>query len=245
MVRLASADRPDVVCLQELPVWALDELGAWSGMTPVTDVAQRPRIGPFPSSAELGRVLTNLHHGLLRSAFTGQGNAILLRHELRVLDHDCVVLNPAEFRRAEARTLGLDLRTRLAWRKERRVSQVVRLGHDGGTLVVGNLHATSYPTDRRLADAEVLRAAVYVDGFSQRDEPVLLCGDFNVSLRNSQTLAQLTDPEWGFTGARPKGVDHILVRGLRARQPKRWPDERRRREGLLLSDHAPVEVEVE
>src|SRR5438309_9634822 len=87
MVRLASADRPDVLCLQELPLWALPELGRWSGMTAVTDVAQRPTLGPLPSTAGVGRVLTEIHHGLLRSAFTGQGNAILLGPRLQVLEH--------------------------------------------------------------------------------------------------------------------------------------------------------------
>ena len=40
------------------------------------------------------------------------------------------------------------------------------------------------------------------------------------------------------------GIDHILVRGLDASPPVRWPDERRLHEGRLLSDHAPVEREV-
>jgi endonuclease/exonuclease/phosphatase family metal-dependent hydrolase len=111
-------------------------------------------------------------------------------------------------------------------------------------MVVGNLHATGYP-DRRIADAELLRAAVFVDGLALPEEPVLLCGDFNVSVRDSQTLAELMSKEWGFSGATPSGIDHILVRGLRAREPRRWPDERRRRGDVLLSDHAPVEVEVE
>jgi endonuclease/exonuclease/phosphatase family metal-dependent hydrolase len=54
----------------------------------------------------------------------------------------------------------------------------------------------------------------------------------------------MTD-EWGFSGATPSGIDHLLVRGLRAGAPQVWPAERRLREGRLLSDHAPVEVEVE
>src|ERR687888_2168608 len=49
MVRLASADRPDVLCLQELPVWSLEHLARWSGMTAVTDVAKRP----LPGTVEL------------------------------------------------------------------------------------------------------------------------------------------------------------------------------------------------
>jgi endonuclease/exonuclease/phosphatase family metal-dependent hydrolase len=244
MVRLASADRPDVLCLQELPVWAFGELDDWSALIAVSDVAQRPRIGPFPSTAELGRMLTELHHGLLRSAFTGQGNAILLNPDLRVLEHRHVVLNPFSFRRAQARRLGLGVVPRLAWGKERRICQAVRVRQGEGTLLVGNLHATSYPPDPRVADAELLRAAVFVDGMARPEEPVLLCGDFNVSVRRSRTLAELTRAEWGFTGATPTGIDHVLVRGLPAGEPRPWPAERRLKHGRLLSDHAPVELEV-
>jgi endonuclease/exonuclease/phosphatase family metal-dependent hydrolase len=219
-------------------------LGVWSGMTAVADVAQRPRVGPFPSTAELGRVVTELNHGLFRSAFTGQGNAILLAPELRVLEHRHVTLNPFSFRRAQARGLGLGVIPRLAWRKERRVCQAVRIQRGGETLVVGNLHATSYPPDPRLADAELLRAAVFVDGMAGPEEPVLLCGDFNVSVRRSRTLVDLKSAEWGFAGATPTGIDHVLVRGLPAGEPARWPAHRRQEGGRLLSDHAPVEVEV-
>ena len=33
MVRLVTADAPDVVCLQEVPVWALRQLPGWSAMS--------------------------------------------------------------------------------------------------------------------------------------------------------------------------------------------------------------------
>jgi endonuclease/exonuclease/phosphatase family metal-dependent hydrolase len=244
MVRLASDDRPDVLCLQEVPVWALDELDDWSGMTAVSDVAQRPRVGPIPSSAELGRVVTDVHHGLLRAAFSGQANAILLRSGLRLVEHRLLPLNPFTFRRAQARRLKLGLVPRLAWAKERRVCQAVRVERGTATFVCANLHATGYP-DKRIPDAEVLRAAVFADGFAQPDEPVLLCGDFNLSLRTSCTLPELATPDWGFSGATPIGIDHVLVRGLLAGEPERWEPDRRLHEGRLLSDHAPVDLKVE
>jgi endonuclease/exonuclease/phosphatase family metal-dependent hydrolase len=78
MVRLVTADGPDVVSLQEVPVWALRHLEDWSGMAAVAAVAARPRL----RSAALGRVVTELHHGLFRSALTGQANAILLARTL-------------------------------------------------------------------------------------------------------------------------------------------------------------------
>jgi endonuclease/exonuclease/phosphatase family metal-dependent hydrolase len=245
MIRLASADAPDVLCLQELPVWSLALLDDWTGMTAVADVAQRPILGPFPSTAQIGRVVTDLNNGLFRSAFTGQANAILIRPGLPVVEHRQVALNPRRFRRAQARHLGLALVARLAWASERRVCQAVRVRRGGETLLIGNLHATSYPPDKRVPDAELLRAAVFVDGLAAPEEPVVLGGDFNVSVRFSRTLADLVTPEWGFAGPTPTGIDHILVRGLEAGQPRRWNDARRTRDGRLLSDHAPVEVEVE
>jgi endonuclease/exonuclease/phosphatase family metal-dependent hydrolase len=243
MVRLASADRPAVLCLQEVPVWALGLLDDWSGLPAIGAVAQRPTLGPFPSTAELGRVLTDAHHGLLRSAFTGQANAILLTAEVQIREHRHVILNPFRFRRAQARRLDLDLVERLVWGKERRVCHAVRVQRGNETLIIGNLHATGF-RDKRVSDAELLRAAVFVDGMAKPGEPVLLCGDFNVSVANSRTLEELTGTEWGFNGPTPTGIDHILVRGLEASPPARWPDERRRQGGRLFSDHAPVEREV-
>ena len=244
MVRLASEDRPDVLCLQELPVWALPRLGAWSGMTAVSAVARRPMLGPLPGSAEIGRLLTDLDHGLLRSAFTGQANAILLRPGLRVLERRDVALNPYRFRRVQARRLGLAVVPRLVWSKERRVCQVVRVRGGDGTVVLANLHATGYTPDKRLADAELLRAAVFVDGVATPEEPVVLAGDFNVSVQMSRTLADLTTEEWGFEGPTPSGIDHVLVRGASAGPPRRWERDRRVRQGRVLSDHAPVERDL-
>ncbi len=244
MVRLGSADGPDVLCLQEVPVWALGLLGEWSGMTAVGDVAARPALGPLRSSAELGRRLTDLNHGLLRSAFTGQGNAVLLGPTLRLLEHRRVVLNPIGFRRAQGRWLGIGTVAGLTWGKERRLCQVLRVARDDGTIVLANLHATGYRADLRLADAELLRAAVFVDGMARPGEPVLLCGDLNVRVGGSRTLADLARPEWGFSGATPSGIDHVLVRGLDASAPERLPEARRRVDGRLLSDHAPLQVEL-
>ena len=110
-------------------------------------------------------------------------------------------------------------------------------------MIIGNLHASGF-ADKRVPDAELLRAAVFVDGMAKPDEPVLLCGDFNLGVANSRTLAELTAAEWAFTGPTPTGIDHIVVRGLDASPPLRWPEERRRHEWRLLSDHAPVEREV-
>jgi endonuclease/exonuclease/phosphatase family metal-dependent hydrolase len=239
-VRLAAGDGPDVLCLQELSVWALVYLSAWTGMTAVTDVARRP----LPLLGQLARRLSELDSRRFRSVVTGEADAVLLAPELAVVEHRRLILNPFRFRRAQAHALDLPWRERIEWASERRVCQVLRIRRGDGTLVVANMHVTGH-VDKRIPDAELLRAAVFVDGFALPDEPILLCGDFNLSLRNSRTLPDLMSAEWGFSGATPTGIDHILVRGLPAGPPQIWPVERRTRSGRVLSDHPPVEREVE
>ena len=220
MIRLAVADRPDVLCLQEVPAWA------------------GPRLGPFPLTAELGGRLTRLNNGVFRSLFAGQANAILLRPGIEVVEHRTIVLNSRSFRALQARELVLDLVTRLAWAKERRICQVVRTTE----VVVANLHATS-SRDHRVPDVELLRAATFADGLAQPGETVVLAGDFNVRPEESQTLRELTGTEWGFSAGGP-WIDHLLVRDGAASPVAVWPEERRRVDGRLLSDHAPVEAIV-
>ena len=237
MVRLATVDDPDVLCLQEVPAWALGRFTAG-------DIAARPAIGPLPIPAELGRRLTEPNHGLLRSAFSGQGNAIQVSPRLRVLAHETLTLNPRRFRAAQSRALELGPVARLAWAKERRIVQGLRLAEpDGRTFLVANMHCTSYPADERLADAEVLRAAWFAVSTAAPEDVVVLAGDFNVRALRSRTLRDLTSPEWGFSEPGP-GIDHILVRGAAASTLRRWPDDQRKHGEHLLSDHAPVEVEI-
>src|SRR5436190_7665869 len=147
MLALAVHDEPDVVCLQELPAWALPHVDEWSGYTAATALADPPSLGPLPSTAEIGRKVTSLHAGLLRSAFSGQGNAILVAPRLRVLDEHVSKLNPQRFRRAQAKWLSLGPLARIAWTKEGRVCQAIRISDGARTLLVANLHATSYPPD--------------------------------------------------------------------------------------------------
>ena len=111
MVELVAADRPAIVCLQEVPVWAIGRLAGWSGMTVAAAVAARPRL----RSAQLGRRITDIDHGLFRSAFTGQANAILAD-----------------------RLLGDERNVVVSTRGERRVCQAVRVDD----LVVCNVHVT-------------------------------------------------------------------------------------------------------
>lgn len=233
MVRLASEDRPDVLCLQELPVWSLKRLADWSGMQVFGAIAARPLL----RSVALGRLTTALHQGLFRSALTGQANAILLQPELRAVGEDSIVLNPLAFRRRISRELHLSRRMRAKWAKERRVCQAVRT--EG--LTVANLHATGLP-GWLVADSELLRAAVFADSVAEPGDVLVLAGDFNIIRERSATLPQLA--EWGYS--KPiSWIDQVLVRGGATEYAQRWPDERRCVDGRLLSDHAPVEVMIE
>jgi endonuclease/exonuclease/phosphatase family metal-dependent hydrolase len=243
MVRLAVEDDPDLLLLQEVPAWALRRLDDWSGRTAAGDMAAPPTLGPIPSTYWIGHALTALNPGLLRSAFSGQANAILVAPRVRVDAHERLVLNPAGFRRREARRLGLGLLPRLAWAGERRICQALRvvLG-DGRNALVANLHATSYPPDDRLAEAELRRALEWVDGLSRPDDVVVLGGDLNQRAGSSSLLAELAGEGYSAPG---RGIDHILVLGAELERPlARWPDERRLLDGKLLSDHAPVELTI-
>ena len=232
-MRLATEDEPDVLCVQEVPVWALRHLAGWSGMQSFGAVAAPPRRG----SGDLGRRITELNYGLFRSAFTGQANAILVRAGLRVLETDSIVLNPPAFRRRIGRELRLDRGRSLRWAKERRVCHAVRTEE----LAVANLHGSAVH-DWRVADAELLRAATFADAFAEPEDVLVVAGDFNVIRERSSTLTELAS--WGFT--KPIAwIDQVLVRGAKSGHAHRWPDERRRVHGKLLSDHAPVEVTIE
>jgi endonuclease/exonuclease/phosphatase (EEP) superfamily protein YafD len=210
-------------------------------MAAFTEVAARPKLGPFPSTAEVGRRITELNHGLLRSAFTGQGNAILLNPQFEPMDYHALELNPRDFRCHESARLGLGPVARLAWAKERRVCQAIRAGlPDGRRLFVANLHATAFAPDRRLADAELLRAAEFVLALTKPGEIEVVAGDFNVFPSRSETLKRLVAE--GFSDAGPE-VDHVLVRGSAVSRTER--KERRNRDRLLLSDHPPLDVRVE
>ena len=243
MIRLSTEDRPDVLCLQEVPPWSLRHLADWSGMQVFGEVAARPSIGPLPSTADLGRRLTALDPARLRGAFAGQANAILVAPELTVLDRDAIVLNPYRFRRVQARWVRLPLVDALYWAKERRVAQSVRVRlPDGRVAAIANFHATG-SRDKRIPDAEAMRAAIFADALAGPDEISVLAGDFNVDARRSLTLRELTGPEWGFS-APAEGIDHVLVRGAEAEAPERWPIARRKVDGVVLSDHAPVDVRL-
>ena len=156
MVRLVSLDAPDVVALQEVPLWALGRLERWSGMRAIWSVTVPGFLGP------IARFVTDLDPVRVRFTAAGQANAMLLSHRFEVGDDRTLVLNP-EVKRLEWLRGG----------RQRRVCQAVDLELDGRRLTVANLHATN---NSDLARVEVGLAADFVRGA----ETCILCGDFNV-----------------------------------------------------------------
>jgi endonuclease/exonuclease/phosphatase family metal-dependent hydrolase len=232
MIDLATADHPDVLCVQEVPAWALDRFT-------VGDLASRP-----PFGVEVGRVLTAVHHGLIRGGVAGQGLGIWLAEPSQLTDHWVRRLNPRAYRTRRARELGLDRSARWTWAKESRIVQVVRLTVADRQIVVANTHCTGYAGDSRIPDDELLAAAQFTSSVARPDDVVVLAGDFNVRPGRSRALTELSGPDWRFSPA-VRGIDHILVRNARGTELRVWPQQRRRtRDRTLLSDHAPVELEV-
>lgn len=200
MLALVVADDPDVVCLQEVPAWALPRLAPWTGYQAFPGIARR---GLWPASA--AGWITRRHQGLLRSAIAGQANAVLVA------------------RRLEAAPLGscrIDTGPR-----EPRIVLAVRVT---GIGVVANVHASQ---DTDAAAREVERARAFAESQRQPGEAVVLAGDFNARI----VLA-------GYSAPGP-GIDHVVVLGRETTSPVSvWPLERRVQNGVVLSDHAPVEV---
>jgi endonuclease/exonuclease/phosphatase family metal-dependent hydrolase len=208
MVELVAAGDPAVVCLQEIPLWALPLLGPWSGMQAVGAVARGPRL----RSVGLGRLLTDFNHGFLRSAVTGQANAILVAPQFAVDDERTLVVSRSG---------------------ERRICHGLRLD---GRIAVVNFHVTGGAP----ADEQFRAVADFVETLDA--EAAILAGDVNVRPGDAATYELLR--ERGFSEPLQASIDQIVVRGLPSSAPVAWPEDKRRVDGRLLSDHAPVELSV-
>jgi endonuclease/exonuclease/phosphatase family metal-dependent hydrolase len=239
MVELVTSDRPTVVCLQEIPEWALGSVGGWAEMQAVSVQTMPSRLGPVPLPPRIGRVLTSMNHGLLRSAFAGQGNAILLPVAAPIRETASIELNDAAFCRELGVRLDLSAAQLERWRAHRRICQIVRTELGGRRMLVANTHATSVAEDPRLADAELRRAFAFLEGISEPDEVAIFAGDLNITTADSATLGELAAAGWRDFGP---GIDHVLLYGAEPVSARVWPDEERDYGGRLLSDHAPVEL---
>ena len=158
MVELVTSDAPDLVALQEVPVWALRSLEDWSGMA-ARPVATVPALLPGP----VARRVTAANPTRLRSLVSGQANVLLAGRRLRVDDGLTLLLNP-EVGRWDSFVRGGPQR-RYCARHEVETD-------DGRTIVVGHLHASHDPES---AHVEIERAAAFVGDAP----PVIFFGDFN------------------------------------------------------------------
>jgi endonuclease/exonuclease/phosphatase family metal-dependent hydrolase len=158
MVRLVTADAPDVVALQEVPLWAVRRLEAWSGMASAWAMTMPALLGP------LARRVTEADPVRLRSSLTGQANALLVNPHFVVGRHRRLVLNP-----------GLARADWLVRGEQRRVCHALEAETPAGRLVLANLHASNDP-DGSLAAEEIERAAAFLAGADR----CVLAGDFNV-----------------------------------------------------------------
>ncbi len=244
MVALISAGGPDVVCLQEVPAWALGSLGAWTGMQEAPARASRPALGALPLPAGAGKLLSSPHSGRLTGAFAGRGNTILVPAEATIRSVKTITLNTNVFCEERGEALGLSKRSMRRWEKERRICHLVQYElPNRRRFLVATLQATADHSDIRLADAELRRATNFIDRRAEVEETVIVAGDFNVIRAQSETIRDLESapPEfrWTDTGAR---IDNVLLRGVAASSARVWSDEEHRSGNTLLSDHAPIEV---
>ncbi len=236
MVRLAASEDTDIALLQEVPVWALRELERWSGMKMFGVVAMRPYLGV------LGRWTTRLARQRLRSALTGQANAILVqaRHG-SVSSAATSQLNPRGMRRHVARSLNLDRGAIRHWAWNRRMCQVVRVDVRGTTIVVANMHLTHF--DPRLAVEELARAEVFATGFAGPGVPILFGGDLNIPGDEPELFEPLRSA--GYTSP-AASIDHLFGKRMALiAGPDALPDTIREHHGVVLSDHPIIEATFE
>ena len=228
MAELVLEDGPDIVLLQEVPVWAGGPLRELTGMGITlahTYGAHVPFVHmPLPLAAGewLGRALPHV----VRSQFEGQAQAVLYGPDLILVSARRVQLNP-----------------RTALRGEPRIAQLVRLRarRTGTELAIANVHVE--PSQA----AEQLELAGWALEQFARGAPMLLGGDLNADA-DSDAVRRLVARGW-LEGTGDVGVDHVLVRGMELELPAtRWLPERRdlRLGGRLLrlSDHDPVDAVV-
>jgi len=228
MAAVMTQDDPDVVLLQEVPVWAADLLRTYTGM----GVTLAPCYGahipfvhvplPLAVGAAVGRALPDV----VRTQVEGQAQALLYSPAMLLVS---------------ARRVQLNERTLL--RGEPRIAQLARLRHRraGRELVVANIHADPG------GDAQLEKAGFVLERFA-RGAPMVLGGDLNAGPEAAGVRSLRAR---GFVEESGEvGIDHLLVRGLGIEwAATRWLPEWRdwRRNGsrpVRLSDHDPVDTVV-
>jgi endonuclease/exonuclease/phosphatase family metal-dependent hydrolase len=231
MAQVMIEDEPDLVLLQEVPVWAAELLREHTGM----GVTLAPSYGahvPFvhvPLPLALGAAVGRALPDLVRTQVEGQAQAILYGPALLLVS---------------ARRVQLNERTRL--RGEPRIAQLARLRHRraGRELAVANVHADRGGREQL---QQLEKAGFMLERFA-RGAPMVLGGDLNARLDSAGVRALLARGWIEDSGE--VGVDHLLARGFDIEwAATRWSAERRdlRNNGsrpVRLSDHDPVDAVV-
>jgi len=229
MAHMMTEEHPDVVLLQEVPVWAGDLLREATGMGITVAPAYGAHVPfvhvplPLAVGATLGRALPDL----VRTQIEGQANAVLYGPELLLVS---------------ARRALINERHRL--RGEPRIVQLVRLRHRrlGREFVVGNVHADHGENRQQLERAGYLTAQF------ARGAPAVLGGDLNATL-HSPALRALKARGWKEDSS-DVAIDHVLVRDFEIDwAATRWLPGRRDYSvngdrPLRLSDHDPVDAVI-
>jgi hypothetical protein len=243
MVELITADKPGFVCLQEVPAWALNQIGEWAGMQSIPARSRKSKVGFVPVPAGLGRRIPALGTSG-RAARDGSGNVILAPADAKLRQVKQITLNTNPFCEEQARKLGLTPKLARWWERERRVCHLAKIElPNRRRLQIATLETTRYPADLRLADAELRRAASFVDRASDLEEIVVVAGHFNTTFAQSETLQWLMARETDrYTATEP--LSDVLVREGRAADARAWSDDERSYDGKLLSEHAPVELQL-
>ena len=207
MCAVLVEDDPDIVLLQEVPIWAGPLLREHTGMGVTLADAYGAHVPflhvplPLAAGAALGRALPDV----VRTQFEGQGQALLYGPDLLLVSTRRVLLNEHRW-----------------FRGEPRIAQLVRLRHRklGIELAVGNVHA-----DHGGAPAQLEKAGFVLERFA-RGAPMILGGDMNARM-HSAGLRSLAGRGW-VEDAGEVGIDHLLVRGAELEWPAtRWLPQRR------------------
>lgn len=177
-VRLISSDHPDVVCLQELPLWGRRHFEGWSDMTLIWNSTRRVWFPP-----RLGGLITRINQRFFRSALSGQANAILLDRRLQLLEQRSTVISRRQ--------------------RERRICQAVRLKG----MVIANLHASGIAGHPEVGAAEVLRALEFAESLTQPGDVLILAGDFNLRPKHLPKLPGFSAPGHGIDHILVRGAE--------------------------------------
>ena len=157
---------------------------------------------------------------------------------------DSIVLNPPSFRRAQARALQLDRRMQLrlgegAARLPRGPGEPGERFSRSRTCTTRACRTGASPT------RSCMRAAVFADSVRRARGRARRWPATSTSSASARRRSSCWRARNGASRDRSPGSTRCSYAAPQAGHVQRWPDERRRFEGRLLSDHAPVEVTIE